>query len=137
MMYIVQAFKIALLVTVGLLVVVNAPTVSKIVKGEYKKMNKEMVAGKVLKWSGGFGGMLGLAFFFGAFQAYVQGFITQNHPFGSCRCYLSDCKYDLLYYGNKKNKKSRIVEQHTSLTNKGQSHIWEKQELLPQIWRQS
>ena len=82
MMYIVQAFKIALLVTVGLLVVVNVPTVSKIVKGEYKKMNKEMVAGKVLKWSGGFGGMLGLAFFFGAFQAYVQGFITQIIPLG-------------------------------------------------------
>ena len=46
MMYIVQAFKIALLVTVGLLVVVNAPTVSKIVTGEYKKLNKEMLPGE-------------------------------------------------------------------------------------------
>lgn len=82
MMYIVQAFKIALLVTVGLLVFVNIPTLSKIVKGEYKKMNKEMVAGKAMKWIGGFGSMLGLAFFFGAFQAYVQGFITQILPLG-------------------------------------------------------
>lgn len=83
MTYIVQAFKIALLVTVGLLVFVNIPTLSKIVKGEYKKMNREMVAGKVMKWIGGFGSMLGMAFFFGAFQAYVQGFITQIIPLGT------------------------------------------------------
>lgn len=35
-----------------------------------------------MKWIGGFGGVLGLAFFFGAFQAYVQGFITQILPLG-------------------------------------------------------
>lgn len=82
MTYIVQAFKIALLVIVGLLVFVNIPTLSKIVKGEYKKMNRKMVAGKVMKWIGGFGSVLGLTFFFGAFQAYVQGFITQILPLG-------------------------------------------------------
>ena len=108
MTYIVQAFKIALLVTVGLLVFVNIPTLSKIVKGEYKKMNREMVAGKVMKWIGGFGSMLGMAFFFWSISGVCTRFYYTDNSFGNCRYYLSDCRYRLRYYGNKKDK-SRVV----------------------------
>lgn len=45
-------------------------------------MNKKMVAGKVMKWVGGFMGILGLAFYGGAFLAKVQDILLQIVPLG-------------------------------------------------------
>ena len=82
MMYLMQALKIAILVTAGAIFVLHLPKLSKFVKGEYKNMNKAVIAGKVMKWVGGFGSILGFAFFFGSFQAYVQGLTAQILPLG-------------------------------------------------------
>lgn len=80
--YILQAFIIALLVIVGLAVALYIWSGTKIPEREYKSMNKKERSGKIMKWIGGFGCILGGAFFFGSFQAYAQGFSTQIVPLG-------------------------------------------------------
>lgn len=80
MTYIMGALKIALLVILGLAFLLYIPQIIKFLKGEYKTMNKKMIAGKVMKWVGGFAGVLGLAFYGGAFLAHVQGVLTQILP---------------------------------------------------------
>ena len=80
-MYIVQAFLVAILVVVGLAVLLYLWNGSKEERKD-EKMNGARIAGKAMKWGGGFAGVLGLAFFFGSFQAYVQGFPMQILPLG-------------------------------------------------------
>lgn len=44
---------------------------------KHKGMNKELTVGKVTKWIGVFAAVLGIAFYCGAFLAFVQGVATQ------------------------------------------------------------
>lgn len=78
--YIMGAVKIEVLVTLGLIFLIHIPQIIKYFKGEYKNMNKKMIAGKVMKWIGGFVMILGLAFFGGAYLAKIQGILLQIVP---------------------------------------------------------
>ena len=80
MAYIMGAVKIAVLVTLGFIFLIHIPQIIKFLKGEYKNMNKKIIIGKVMKWIGGFAGILGLAFYGGAFLAKIQGILLQIVP---------------------------------------------------------
>lgn len=75
-----KALKIALLVILGLIFILNIPEIISIIKGECKNMNKNVIAGKVCKCVGGLAVVLGLAFYGGSMLAKVQGVILQIVP---------------------------------------------------------
>jgi hypothetical protein len=76
-MFIKNAIKIAVLVIIGMVFLLNIPNLYKFLKGEYKTMNTKKIGGKIMKWIGGFVSLLGLAFLGGSYLAYIQGFFTQ------------------------------------------------------------
>lgn len=77
MHFIFETCRVALLVIVGIIFFLHVPAIINFFKGESKIMKKKQIVVKGVKWAGLFLCVLGGAFFFGSYLAYVQGVLSQ------------------------------------------------------------
>ena len=103
MEYLIGAFKIAILVTVGIGVIFNLPKIIAFVR-DHKNSDKNSVVGQIAKWLGVFFAVLGIAFYGGAFLAYMQGIATQIGLLAICGTLCLVFGICGVVYGNKKIK---------------------------------